>query len=451
MGENDLSYIDSIEFINLQPSDISPEMSLTDIKVLYLGENRNHTYINKDTAIRMAATLRGCPIVGYYSESSEDFTDHGQELVINHEGVKLNKKTKPYGFVAPNAKVWFQKFNEDGEERTYLMTQGYVWNGRYPELNDVLAFGRPHSMELNEDSMEGNWTVNRNGIKLFILNDAIFEGLCILGEKTTPCFEGSTISPSVNFTFDDEFKSDLVEMMNQMFYTLSEGGKKQMDENKNTEQIVQEAVQSVEEEIQENLDNVEQETQAENQDNIDAQTENSENADAAVEPQAEEEVKPEEPQEETPEVTQEEAPAEPEAAPEVATEEAPAQFTDLEAKYNDLMSKYEELASKFTALEETNKSLTEYKNNIEDKEKDAMIAKFYMLSDEDKKDVIDNKANYSLDDIEAKLSVIAVRNNVVFTKQEEEEEEEQPLTTFNLHSATPELEIPAWAQAVLNN
>ena len=60
--------------------------------------------------------------------------------------------------------------------------------------------------------------------------------------------------------------------------------------------------------------------------------------------------------------------------------------------------------------------LTEFKAAAEKKEKEAMIAKFYMLSDEDKKDVIDNKANYSLDDIEAKLSVIAVRNNVVFTK-----------------------------------
>ena len=37
-----------------------------------------------------------------------------------------------------------------------------------------------------------------------------------------------------------------------------------------------------------------------------------------------------------------------------------------------------------------------------------------MLSDEDKKDVIENKSKYSLDDIEAKLSVICVRKKVNF-------------------------------------
>ena len=35
---------------------------------------------------------------------------------------------------------------------------------------------------------------------------------------------------------------------------------------------------------------------------------------------------------------------------------------------------------------------------------------FYMLSDEDKKEVIENIDSYSLDDIEAKLSILCVRN-----------------------------------------
>ena len=38
---------------------------------------------------------------------------------------------------------------------------------------------------------------------------------------------------------------------------------------------------------------------------------------------------------------------------------------------------------------------------------------FYMLSDEEKKDCLDNIDTYSYDDIEAKLSVICVRNNKV--------------------------------------
>ena len=67
-----IATIDSPEFINLQPLDINPLMSRCEIKVLYLGENRNHSYITKEVASDMAKTLRGAPIVGYYKEDKSD-------------------------------------------------------------------------------------------------------------------------------------------------------------------------------------------------------------------------------------------------------------------------------------------------------------------------------------------------------------------------------------------
>ena len=72
------------------------------------------------------------------------------------------------------------------------------------------------------------------------------------------------------------------------------------------------------------------------------------------------------------------------------------------------------LKEKYSLLEAENAELLAFKNQIEDEKKDALINSFYMLSDEDKAEVIENKAQYSLDDIEAKLSVICVRNKVNF-------------------------------------
>jgi hypothetical protein len=46
--------------------------------VLYVGENRNRSYISKEVATEMAKTLRGAPIVGYYREEAQDFGDHGE-------------------------------------------------------------------------------------------------------------------------------------------------------------------------------------------------------------------------------------------------------------------------------------------------------------------------------------------------------------------------------------
>lgn len=78
-----------------------------------------------------------------------------------------------------------------------------------------------------------------------------------------------------------------------------------------------------------------------------------------------------------------------------------------------------------------------------------------MLNDKDKKDVIDNIDNYSLDEIEAKLSVICVRNKVNFSLDTEEEKETHPQDfTFNLDTVVKDNDskedIPEWIKAVQN-
>ena len=225
MSTNRLSVatISSPEFINIEG--ISPFASKCEVKVLYLGGNRNGSFIDKDTAAQMAQTLPGCPIVGYYSESVEDFRDHGDQMIIDGEGIKFRCLTTPYGFVAPNAKVWFQDF-EDTDEfgntivRTYLMTEGYLWTEQYKEAQKVINEGRPQSMELDEKTLKGHWSTDINrGIDFFIINDAIFSKLCILGEDVEPCFEGASVTaPEVSSTFsvNDKFTHTLFTMMKEL-------------------------------------------------------------------------------------------------------------------------------------------------------------------------------------------------------------------------------------------
>jgi len=77
-----------------------------------------------------------------------------------------------------------------------------------------------------------------------------------------------------------------------------------------------------------------------------------------------------------------------------------------------------------------------------------MINSFYMLSDAEKADVVNNIDKYSVDDIEAKLSVICVRNKVNFNLDEDDKEEDAPLT-FNLDETNTDSAVPAWVKAVL--
>ena len=105
-----------------------------------------------------------------------------------------------------------------------------------------------------------------------------------------------------------------------------------------------------------------------------------------------------------------------------------------------------ELQTKFAALQAENAELLAFKQKVEEKEKDELIASFYMNSDEDKKDVMENKANYSLKEIKAELSIICVDKKVNFNLENASSVEEAPVT-FNLNSHQAD-NLPAWLKAV---
>ena len=445
--------IDSPEFINLQPLDINPLMSKCEIKVLYLGENRNHSYITKEVATDMAKTLRGAPIVGYYKEEKEDFADHGHRVIFDDEGIKFECLTIPYGFVSPDAQVWFQTFEDTDDfgnkiEREYLMTTGYLWTGQFEECKVAVSEGRPQSMELDEETLEGNWSTNvKTGMDFFIINDAIFSKLCILGDDVEPCFEGSSVkAPEVSTSFtkvDESFKNTLYTMMQDLKFALEGGRNMEEIENvvTNEESLVEEPIVEapvVEEDsvaAEEEAPVAEEETQEENE-KVEEEVPAVENEAVEKEVQTEEETSN---TDETLDVINEN---------DDNSEQSHSKKIEDSLERNFSLEDYLELQHKYEALVEENAKLVEFKMQVENEKKDALINSFYMLSDEDKVEVINNKANYSLDEIEAKLSVICVRKKVSFDL-EDENKEEQPITTFSLENVENEV-VPAWISACKN-
>jgi len=74
---------------------------------------------------------------------------------------------------------------------------------------------------------------------------------------------------------------------------------------------------------------------------------------------------------------------------------------------------------------------------------------FYMLSNEDKKDVIDNIDKYSLDEIEAKLAIICVRNKVSFDLDDDNNDNgTNGPVVYNLGDDTIDSSTPAWVKAL---
>ena len=448
-----IATIDSPEFINLQPLDINPLMSSCEIKVLYIGENRNHSYITKEVAEDMAKTLRGAPIVGYWKEEKEDFADHGERVILDDEGVKFECMTKPYGFVAPDARVWFQKFEDTDDfgnvvTREYLMTTGYLWTEQYEECKTALE-GKPQSMELDEDSLDGHWSTNsKTGMDFFIINDAIFSKLCILGDDVEPCFEGASVTkPEVSKTFskvDDTFRKTLYTMMQDLKFAL-EGGQSNMDiDNKDVvaEEELKDTPAVEEQEVKEESESAAAE---EVQDSTEAQSD----AESEFKCQSDKKTKT---KCESEDDKKDDDSDKKDNGEDDKKEDKEDDDKKVKSK-NSLEQDYEELKSKFEKLEEDYKVLVKFKEEIDNEKKDELINSFYMLSDEDKAEVRENKSKYSLDEIEAKLSVICVRKKVNFDLEDTSKnnsivENNADITTYNLQDV--EESVPAWISACRN-
>ena len=436
-----IATIDSPEFINLEPLDINPLMSKCEIKVFYLGENRNHSYITKDVATEMAKTLRGAPIVGYYKDSKEDFADHGEKVTFDDEGIHFECMTRPYGFVAPDAKVWFQKFDDyddfgNSVTREYLMTTGYLWTGQYEECKSVVeGDGKPHSMELDEETLDGRWSENiKTGMDFFIINDAIISKLCVLGDDVEPCFEGSSVTApkvSASFNLDDGFKRTLFTMMQDLKAALEGGNKMSLDENTvvtpeadvtpNTEDTFTEGT--------DNVDNIVQNDATENQENIET-------------PVTEDFSKKENEEEKKTKCQKEEE--------EDSSDDKKDEEDEDKKKFSALSAEHEALKAQFSELQKDYQALIAFKNEVESAKKDEMIKSFYMLSDEDKKEVVDNKDKFTLEEIESKLSVIFTKKSLAeMSIKTESDAEEKPTVTFGLDDASID-SVPAWISAVRN-
>lgn len=148
-------------------------------------------------------------------------------------------------------------------------------------------------------------------------------------------------------------------------------------------------------------------------------------------------------------------PVEPDAesAPSIEDQYTALQETleTVRAEYSALESQYSELQSRYSELETAHAELVEFKRQSDDAKKDEMIGRFYMLSDEDKAEVVSNKANYTVEDIEEKLSVICFRKKVNFDLEDNSKIDnkiEQPAVTFNMSNLGASK--PDWLIAVDN-
>lgn len=160
-------------------SKINSQFSLGRARVFYEGPNVNRTIIDADVAEKLIQTIPGTPIVGRYNSEEGDFEGHGEGQIA-------------YGFVPLDPHPMRVEVTEEvyglPVKRKYYEVDAVIWDGRFPEAKKILEEEKSLSMELNPETMDGEFEIYDDKHYLRITN-AEFFGITVLGDAHTPCFK----------------------------------------------------------------------------------------------------------------------------------------------------------------------------------------------------------------------------------------------------------------------
>lgn len=195
----------------------------TKVKVwlMHLGINLNNSAFEKSVVDKAIPTLQYIPIMGFVElndDNEKDFSDHRYIITKDDKGVRRKYMGTPYGVIKSsddNNAHYEERLCEDGETRTFLVTEGVIWNvledGAEIFHRDLV---KKQSMELYEKSIDGY--EDDDGI--FHFTDFSFRAACVLGEDVTPAMTGSTIE--VQFALSD-FVKNIQSELNDKYTTFT--------------------------------------------------------------------------------------------------------------------------------------------------------------------------------------------------------------------------------------
>lgn len=330
------------------------------------------------------------PVKAEYMEENKDLGSHGGKLIIDDNGMEFIQTTKPMGVVIANTDRYEDITTMNGETERYFAVDVYLWYDQFKKELDMFRNGENRSQSMEVEILESSYDYATNTEHVYDFKPL---ALCMLGNNCPPAFVNSKVK--VQFE-SDEFKAQYNTMLSALDKVI-----------KMQEEISKEGGVDVEDNKTEQLEDV-------------------------VEPVTEPEVEQPVNEEPSVEINEEVEIAEPE------TEDIPEQVdyqvlhTELQTAFNDLKEKYDDLTTQYNLLNDEVGGLREFKSNIEAQEqqaqlemerrdKQAMIDSFTALTVEEKAKVIDNIDNFTVEEIESKLSVAFARK-IKITKVDDVEE-----------------------------
>lgn len=211
------------------------------LRVAYTGENRNGSYISKETFQNCLQTIYNCPVVCNYDRDTDTIGGHDVDIVRSGNGLRMVNATVPVGVVPESAQPYWEAVEEDdGTVHEYLCVDVLLWKRQE-------AYSKIKKDGITSESME--ITVRQGGVDkdsgLFVIHDFEFTAFCLLGDSVEPCFE----SASLEFFSSSDFKKMMFEMMAELKDTLSETKTAEYNADASTQNSSTEGGNALEEDI----------------------------------------------------------------------------------------------------------------------------------------------------------------------------------------------------------
>lgn len=382
---------------NLTPLNNSA-FSKARLKIFYKGLNRNGSFITDEVAEKLLSTLPGTPVVGNFQGEKDDFEGHMSWAP---------EELKAYGFVPQDMNFnWEMSLDPDGVYRTYACTDIVLWTGRYPVASRIV--GKSHSMELNPETVQGEWVETEDDF-YFQFTNAEFFGLCVLGDEYEPCFEGSSFYELHNKKEDKpNFSNEVKEM-----FSLYKKGLDTADENQTGGQEMEDNENKpVEEEVTE--------TPAEETPEVEETT-------TPEETNAEGEGEETEEGTETPEETEPETDSDDE---EDESDEEESEESEEDGEEPDLNSQLAEKDAEIASLKAELDELNSYKAQKVQEEKEQVIETYSKKLSDEEVENFKNKMDEFATAIELKKEIAIY----ILDKESEEQEEETNFSFVKSHT-----------------
>ena len=403
---------------------MNPEFTRATINIFHKGQNRNGSDITEECMHKMEQTLLGVPVIGEYLVEKDQIGGHGGKVVITDDGYEFVQTTECMGFVDPRVKPFYKDYVEkDGMTvNTYMCASVILWTGRFGFLQKELEKGLKQSMEIAVTNADYD---SETGY--YIIKDARFQALCLLGEGVEPCFSASEVK--IGFSAEDDGYKAMIDAFKN--YTLGElGGEtvaeevKEVVETEIEEVEVQaevEEVVEVEEPVQEEVEVQEEsieevETVVESEPTQEVVEEMEIAEEPVVEVQAEVEVQEEEVVEEVIEVAEEPVVEEVvEDTIEVVEEDYQAKCQELELALAEATRELEAMKSEYSRLVEFE---AEVLSKQRQEQEEALFAQFEALEGFDGfAELKANAGQQSIAELELKLFALLGKKNFSLTNK----------------------------------